>query len=326
MRVFIDSMIYIRYFNADVVESKILQKIEKAIDDSQGKIKLVFPEITFDEVYRNATEEISDYKKKIHVSSLIANLPPSVLESKTYTDAKTLKKQLDVKMEELQKEYQTSMDTLMGTVESLRSKAEKIAEPADLFERAHRRRLLGKLPYPTKLIDGLGDWMVWELLLGIDDQEKTVVVTEDWGWKNQKGGDANALHPAMQKEWENGSRGNILLYNSLSNFLKKEAPEVKLSKKDLELDKKASTPPLYLTLDQLPSGTIAVGSVFASNMRPGLISAPSVGSMGWQPVNVVATNSEVRCVNCGGTFHSSECLITMRGYYCQNCYSRAGSA
>lgn len=78
------------------------------------------------------------------------------------------------------------------------------------------------------------------MLLAINDKKKTIIVTEDWGWKNEKDGNQNALHPSMQKEWKKGARGEIKLYNSLSEFLKTELPQVKLSKKDIDLDKKAS--------------------------------------------------------------------------------------
>lgn len=238
MRVFIDAMIYIKYFSAALVQSKILQKIDQLIDE--GEITLVFPEITYDEVYRNSIEEISDYKKKISSASLIKNLPPSVLDSKTYSDAQGLIEQLNEKIVQLRKEYQDSMDKLMEIVESIKRKAEKLPEPEELIEKAHRRRLLGKLPYPTKPVDGLGDGIAWEMLLAINDKKKTIIVTEDWGWKNEKDGNQNALHPSMQKEWKKGARGEIKLYNSLSEFLKTELPQVKLSKKDIDLDKKAS--------------------------------------------------------------------------------------
>lgn len=140
MRVFIDAMIYIKYFSAALVQSKILQKIDQLIDE--GEITLVFPEITYDEVYRNSIEEISDYKKKISSASLIKNLPPSVLDSKTYSDAQGLIEQLNEKIVQLRKEYQDTMDKLMEIVESIKRKAEKLPEPEELIEKAHRRRLL----------------------------------------------------------------------------------------------------------------------------------------------------------------------------------------
>jgi hypothetical protein len=139
------------------------------------------------------------------------------------------------------------MDMLMETIETLKLKAEEIPEPEDIVERARIRRSLGKLPYPTEITDGLGDGIAWELLLSISDLEKTIIVTEDWGWKNKKDGNANSLHPSMIREWKSGNRGEIKLYNALSSFIKTEFPEVKISKKEIELDKKPSyyNPSIY---------------------------------------------------------------------------------
>ncbi len=291
------------------MQTDILEKLEKLVDEK--KIKLLFPEIILDEVYRNVPEQIAIYSKKIACTPLTAVLPDSVKKGDTYKAAEIQLKQYNDLLQKLQKEYQESMGNMLKTIERLMEKSENIRETQTTIDAANLRRLKGNPPFPSDPTDPIGDSIAWELMLSdcAKQDEDIIILSEDAGWRNSKEGKKSTPHPFLVREWGKKSKKDIRLYVSLSDFMKSEFPR-NITQKDIELNKKAS----------IPQGTFIVGSLQG---LAGSASTPPISS--WQPISASGTFFVVNCVNCGKISLSSDCVVTGRGYYCRACYSSAGT-
>lgn len=327
MNVFVDPSVFIHdYLQGYGGRLKVLKAFENLL--AKGKFKLIFPTVSRDELYKGIPADHIRYSKNEFAKLSIPAVPAGVEQGENYKAAKKLLDQYSGKIEEVRKEAEVAVDDLMKNhIEKLIGKAENIIEDQQIIFSAQARKM--KQNPPGKSSDSLGDQIVWELLLQKCNDDDLSIVTLDEDWTHEKW-NKGRLHPLLTKEWKERSGKSIQLFFSMASFVESIDPNA-VTKDDVKSEESSIPPLLYF---QQPSDFLLVrpnsGSLHPSistridsmgSMIPGLLSSPPVEK--WQPVNLVGTvNNQVVCMSCNLTFPVQDCYVTMRGYYCKNCYKQ----
>lgn len=311
MRVFVDSGVYMDYLQGKGVRLHVLKTFEELLE--QGKFKLIFPNITKEEIYKGVPLDRGRYLKNQFSKFSIPPVPAGVEESEEYKQARGLLEEYNTKLEEVRRRSLEAVDEILENhIEKLIKKAEDIQEDQNILYAAQVRKL--KKNPPGKNTDPLGDQIVWELLLQKCTDEDLTVIVHDEDWKYTDG-NKTRLHPLLQKEWDMKNTGNkVKLFPSLAPFIESIAPG-KLTKKDIESEKQSSTPPTY-------RGDVDREFIFFTPPNLGAVSSASPPSVSqWQPVTVVGSAGEiVQCYSCGRWVNRSDYYgFTPQGYGCKFC-------
>lgn len=213
MRVFVDSGVYIDYLQGNGVRIHVLKTFGDLLD--QGKFKLIFPNITKEEIYKGVPLDHGRYSKNQFDKSLMPAVPAGVEESEKYEQAQELLNKYNEKLEEVRKESLNAVDDILQNhIGKLMENAENIQEDPSVLEGAQVRKL--KNNPPGKSIDPLCDEIIWELLLQKCTDENLAIIVHDGDWKYIDG-NKTQLHPFLQKEWDDKNTGNkIELFSSLA--------------------------------------------------------------------------------------------------------------
>lgn len=308
MRVFVDAGVYMDYLKGKG-SLRVLKAFESLLQE--GKFKLIFPNITKEEIYRGLPLDHKRYSKNEFVKLSMPDVPAGIEEGDRYKNAKALLDQYSENIEEVRKESLDAVDSLLTDhIEKLLDKSEPIKEGTQTLEAAQLRKM--KNNPPGKSTDPLGDEIVWELLLEkcIDDQ--LVVIAHDGDWKHTEG-EKTELHPFLQKEWEEKTKEKIKLFNSLAPFIEGLAPG-KVTEEDVTAEERVSKINEPLLYYSPPNFGVASGIV---NTVVSPISTPSVGT--WQPITVQSSDL-VQCYACNRIIPKIEYYgFTPQGFGCRYC-------
>lgn len=305
MRVFVDSGVYMDYLKGEG-SLRILTTFEDLLQ--QGKFKLIFPNITKEEIYRGIPVDHKRYSKNEFVKLSMPKVPSGVEETEKYKAAKSLLDKYSEKIEEVRKESLSAVNGLLTDhIKKLLENSESIKEDKEVLEAAQLRKM--KNNPPGKSTDPLGDEIVWELLLRTCINDHLVVITHDEDWKYVEG-EKVKLHPFLQMEWEEKTKAKIEHFNSLAPFIKTLAPD-KVTKEDVKAEEekvpKIKEPFIYYTPPNF--GVVSP------------ISTPSIGT--WQPVTVQGGTELIQCYSCFRLVNRNEYYgFTPQGYQCKYCASQ----
>lgn len=330
MRVFIDTNTYLHFIEYPDVRLQSLDELKKLI--TQGKVRLVFPQITQDEFYR-----LYPFIAARYVENLTSGLPPkpavaAVLKSGkkgTKTNVERLYASYKAEMSKVGERHQRSVKKLVKKIEQLIKKAENMTEDADIIEAAHRRYLRGNPP--GKHRDPIGDQIAWEMLLRHCTDDDLTIVSADGDWKNEMEAES-MLNPLLQKEWEVRSKHNVRLLGSLGSFINELADKEVIPDEDIAEEKTAtkhvlnqtlaftSAPsigafgPTYITASTSPSSTTVFNASFSPSISPS--KKLFLDQSGVFPVNLNASGLvfQDRCPQCGMEIYQS-----VNGQSCSSC-------
>lgn len=306
MRVFVDTGVYLDYLKGKGVRLKVLETFRELLE--QKKFKLIFPDITKEEIYRGIPMDRGRYSVNKFLSFSLPDVPAGVEEDEKYKEAKKLFDQYGKAIEEVRKKSLGAVDDILKNyIEKLMSLAEDIRETERTISLATTRKLKGNPP--GKNTDPLGDEIAWELLLEQCIDDDLVVIAHDGDWKYAEDGN-KSLHPFLQKEWEAVAQSKkISLFPSLAPFIESIAPK-KVTKAEVESEKKEGPASPSSQGLNIPAGVFAMPM---ENENGGLIvgGIPSVGT--WSPV--VVTGSGIvgnfeSCDKCHRMFATNESRLT----------------
>lgn len=275
MKVFIDTNVYINFIRTSSEKLKSLDEIDKLI--KKGKIVLVFPKITLEEIIRTIPREASTYQKIIE-----QQLP------KQPAFAVSINKKRREKIEKAYKEYHRELKLLkkhyLQSVENVKKKivedlwnaAVQLVDTPELIEKAYFRKLKGNPPGKGPKI---GDELEWELMLENCCDGDLTIITYDEDWFNMMNSKKIEINPVLRREWEEktGGKKRLEVFTTIGVFINKLTGKNLISKKEIEEEKKGSVkpfgtynPPLS-SLDPVTSSA-AVYTGTASTLQPDIYS------------------------------------------------------
>ncbi len=291
MLVFVDANIYLNLVRTSNENSISLNSFKKLIEN--GTVRLLLPQITQDEFFRNLNNIKIDYLKYLDDQIPNIELAVSLRDSDEGKKVLEAQKDFEAKIIELSKYHEKNIDKLIeDTIEKLINKSENFETTKEVLEKAKIRKNTGNPP--GKIRDPLGDEIVWELILKYSTNDDVSIVSFDDDWTETPKSDK--INPVLQREWDKKSGKEIKCYKTLSEFVKKYDNDI--TSKEIK-DEKASSKPYKFgdILRSMSSG--ASGSAFAGTLS----SLPSIKT----------------CPNCGYLVGPTPLLSGGNTYYCQVC-------
>lgn len=241
---FIDTNIYLTFYHFSSDDLEELKKLLVAVDNE--KIKLYITQQVINEFRRNREAKIADALKFFNAQKLPDQFPQIF---RAYEEYKTLR--------ELLKLFSEARAALLATLTSdidsnncgadviingLFDKANIIELDDDIVEAAKIRVSLGN---PPGIKNSYGDSINWELLLKhfpVDEELHFITEdTKDYSSKIEKG----RLSEFLNLEWQENGKSTLYYYTKLSDFLRKEFPNIKLAselERELAINSFASSP------------------------------------------------------------------------------------
>ena len=268
MKVFVDANIYLSFLRLSEEKLSTLEEFVKLV--KKGKIKLVFPTITQDEVLRNIPSVARDYVKTT-LTPEIKKSPPSLavnirgeysklsdLHTKYIDELKVLRDRYLDRIKKIQSEI----------IEPLITKAETFSASEDVIQKAIYRKHCGNPPGKK---DRIGDELVWELLLTNSKKHTFAVISADSDWKDVLAIKKTELHPFLQREWaKTGPKGDIDFFGTLGSFMKKQ-DLIDVQETQIKAEKIAGESMSYINA----YGSLPTLSTVSTSAHPGTTSMTS---------------------------------------------------
>lgn len=227
MHVFIDTNILLNFFHFTKEEIDALNNVFASHEHGAAKVHLT--EQVCDEFYRNRESKIKDALKKFKDVKFVAQLPAFMKQYEEYEQIR----QKSVELQELTKAISQKVDGDVVSdglltdllIKDIFAKSNPIPTTPELFAKAQMRVLLGNPPGKN---GSLGDSVNWMALLeAIPAGENLNVISEDGDYYSSL--DENRPHPFLSREWEQKKKAKLLVYRTLSSFLKEHFDGVAFS-------------------------------------------------------------------------------------------------
>ena len=231
IHLYIDANIYLEFYRFAKDDIEELHKLIELIKDE--KIVLYLPKQTFDEVYRNRENVINGELKKFKkISDLLkVNFPAFTRYFDEYEELKDIlakasekHKELYKKTLEVAKEWKFNADQVILELMNI-VKHVKITH--EIHDKALKRFQKGNPPGKKKG-NTIGDEINWEALKEeVPDGEDLYLVSGDSDYESALR--EGKISVFLAAEWRNYKKGNVHLYNSLTDYFKNNFPDIKLA-------------------------------------------------------------------------------------------------
>jgi len=227
MHVFIDTNILLNFFHFTKEEIDALNNVFASHEHGAAKVHLT--EQVCDEFYRNRESKIKDALKKFKDVKFVAQLPAFMKQYEEYEQIR----QRSAELQELTKAISLKVDADVVSdnlltdllIKDIFAKSNPIPTTRELFAKAQMRVSLGNPPGKN---GSLGDSVNWIALLeAIPDGENLHVISEDGDYYSIL--DENRPHPFLSVEWQRKKKAKVLVYRTLSSFLKEHFDGVAFS-------------------------------------------------------------------------------------------------
>lgn len=223
--IFIDANQYRHiYSSSEGFSQEVYDLLVRLID--QEHVKLLLPQQTKDEVERNRFRAWPEAEEK-DVTGKIEKAQKQIEETTNkfgnYASVNPLLKNLKRELKKLEREKTSVTKRFVGLrstqnqkIKKLFSKAQLLAESADIIERAKVRSAKNNPPYSK---DGkLGDQLIWENLIAYlkdrgSERPRIIFVSNDksaWG--------RTSFDPWLENEYKKATNGQIIFSNRLSDI------------------------------------------------------------------------------------------------------------
>lgn len=238
MKVFIDTNVYINFIRTSDEKLKSLDEIEKLI--KSGKISLVFPKITLEELIRNIPHAALAYQEDIEKQLPKQPAFAVSINRKRRENIDKIHEEYKEELKRLKDHYLKSIGSVKKKiVEDLWKLAIKLEDTSDLVERAYSRKIKGNPPGKGQHI---GDELEWELLLESCSDDDLTIITFDGDWFNLINSKKSEISPLLQMEWDKktNNRKKLQIFTTLGEFVNELTGKSVISKKEIEKEKKGS--------------------------------------------------------------------------------------
>ncbi len=112
MKVFVDSGVYMDYLQGDGTRLHVLKSFGELL--AQHSFKLIFPNITKEEIYRGIPMDYGRYTKNKFCKVSIPNVPAGIEDGNNYRKANDLLAQYSLVIEEVRKESLLAIDDILA--------------------------------------------------------------------------------------------------------------------------------------------------------------------------------------------------------------------
>ncbi|SEL66130.1 PIN domain-containing protein [Nitrosovibrio tenuis] len=227
MHVFIDTNILLNFFHFTREEIDALSNVFASHEHGAASVHLT--EQVCDEFLRNRESKIKDALKKFKDIKFAAQLPAFMKQYEEYEQIR----QKSAELQELAKEIARKVDSDVAEnglitdalIKDIFDKSNPITTSAELYAKAQMRISLGNPPGKN---GSMGDAINWLALLdAIPEGENLYIVSEDGDYYSTL--DENRPHPFLKQEWKKKKKGDLLVYRTLSAFLKEHFDGVAFS-------------------------------------------------------------------------------------------------
>ena len=227
MHVFIDTNILLNFFHFTKEEIDALSNVFASHEHGAATVHLT--QQVCDEFFRNRENKIKDALKKFKDVKFAAQLPAFMKQYEEYEQIR----QKSTELQELTKAISQKVDLDVvenglltdALIKDIFAKSNPIPTTPELFARAQMRMALGNPPGKN---GSLGDSVNWiSLLDAVPDGQNLHVISEDGDYYSTL--DENRPHPFLKKEWNDKKHAQLLVYRTLSSFLKEHFDGVAFS-------------------------------------------------------------------------------------------------
>lgn len=227
MHVFIDTNILLNFFHFTKEEIDALSNVFASHEHGAATVHLT--EQVCNEFSRNRENKIKDALKKFKDVKFAAQLPAFMKQYEEYDQIR----QKSMELQELAKSISHKVDSDVlenglltdALIKDIFAKSNPIPTTPELFAKAQMRSALGNPPGKN---GSMGDAVNWIALLGaVPDGQNLHVISEDGDYYSTL--NENRPHPFLAKEWSDTMHGKLLVYRTLSSFLKEHFDGVAFS-------------------------------------------------------------------------------------------------
>ncbi|MES2594185.1 MAG: PIN domain-containing protein [Verrucomicrobiota bacterium] len=218
MHVFIDTNILLNFFHFTKDELDALNNVFAS--HTHGAAKVHLTQQVCHEFKRNRENKIKDALKRFKESKFAAQLPSFMKNYEEHDKIKRLSSELQhiakVLTEKVDADILANQLLADKLISEIFSKAEIIPTSQEVFHKAWMRLMIGNPPGKS---GSIGDAINWTLLLQtVPDGEPLHVISEDGDFYSTLNEDA--AHPFLKEEWRNDKKSSLLVYRTLSAFMK----------------------------------------------------------------------------------------------------------
>jgi len=321
MRVFVDTNIYLGFIELSQEKLDSLSELRKLV--VQGKLSLVFPKITQDELFRRiplvSLRQTNDLSQKEPAKPQLA---VSVRNGKEKKKIKRLYEEYQKAIKAIQENYLKSVDKLTrNEIEPLIRHAASIHENDKLVDAARKRRLKGNPP--GKRQGPIGDEIEWEILINLCSDDELIIITNDGDWKHPDKL-KNELHPFLIREWKAKTKKKIKLYSTLGEFINKHTKK-KIAKDTIEKERK-TTERVNSYISQADTGVVTFVSTASASIPTHTTAIADNGTISFRHFPSTTTSaafgavSELfSCVRCGRMVTQEEGAFVDGKFVCNEC-------
>ncbi len=234
MKLFIDTNIFLSFYDFTEHDLEQIKKIINLLNEK--KLNLILTEQIRDEFFRQRESTIDNSIKNLEKFKLKQQIPRFIHYHEGYREfdekLKEVEKAKQSLIKHVRKQALSSDLEVDKVIESLFQVAETIPSDDSIFELAYKRASLGNPPGKK---GSLGDAVNWEYLLKITLTDEGVhLISRDRDFCSSL--DKESIHPFLLKEWNCKKKSSIFYYNSLTDFLNKQFPDIKLEKEEEKTD------------------------------------------------------------------------------------------
>ncbi len=297
MRLFVDTNIFLSFLEASKENTRSLVELKTLINDK--KVKLVFPQITQEEYYRNIPRIVSTLCDEIdgHLPKK-PEVAVSLRENKKITkDLAKAHKKYSVLLKNLKEQYSKSVERInVLYIEKLVNKSEKFSETKELLDLAQARCFKGN--HPGKKNGVIGDEIEWEILLKYCFDDDLTIISNDKDWRSTNIDGKVVLNTFLTREWGMISDKKIILETSLGKFINSTLKIEKIPSETISREESESSKIGVFTVASSFATTSSINSsVFSPTFSPSTFGTIPYGNGGG-----ITFGSMIQCPKCGNFF------------------------
>lgn len=239
MNLFIDTNIYLSYFETSKETIKSLDELEKLL--AKKKVRILLPEQVRNEFSIRKNTKVREMRKilKEKEREISFSLPPI---ARGWKESEKLVENIRSIKKSFKSFYKKYEKTVIGEDSQVDKKIEKIFKKAinvpnseKIFKKAFYRVLSGRPPGKNKEYK---DAIIWEAILGKKPKGKLIIISNDDDWYADEA--SNAINNFLIKEWSKINKEAIEGYRSLGQFIGKITKSKKITKKIIKEEESVS--------------------------------------------------------------------------------------
>jgi len=228
MNLFIDANIFLDFYHLSGGDIEELKKLVALIEE--GDITLYSCRQLIEEVRRNRDSKISDALREFKKASFKVSFPAFCKSYEEYAEIQDFLKKANTKHSELLAKSTVDIQAnglkADELIAGLFSKAKDIPVTKAIFDRATKRFRMGNPPGKKKVT--IGDELNWEsILAGVPEGEDLHFVSGDGDYASTVV--PEAMNAFLDEEWASKKKSNLNFYKSITDFFKKNFPDIKLA-------------------------------------------------------------------------------------------------